>query len=178
MTITKGERDELRRITRGDFKALIEEIDVRRAEMMAEIEKRVATRFRASEESIAAAKVRIVQIVDQANVDVGEALDKCQVECDGYTIQYHGLTPPHVMFTRDKRDEMRRAMIADLEARVAQAKARMHRQEIDLLKKLSIGALESEAAHEFLSEIPKVAELVSDERLAELEAQFDADTTT
>lgn len=54
----------------------------------------------------------------------------------------------------------------------------MHRQEIDLLKELSAGALESDAAHGFLARIPKVAELVSDERLAELEAQFDDDEAT
>lgn len=173
MTITKGERDELRRIVRGDFKALTEEIEVRRAEMMAEIEKRVATRFKANEDLIATTEIEINDIVEEANTQILAKLRMLQDRCDGYTIQADRLHRPRVYFTREKRDEMRRAMVADLDARVAQAKARMHRQEIDLLKELSAGALESDAAHGFLARIPKVAELVSDERLAELEAQFD-----
>jgi hypothetical protein len=178
VSISKGERDELRRIVRGDFKALIEEIDVRRAEMMAEIEKRVAARFQAHEGKIAETEALIDTIVSTANDEIVLVLRSCQEACDGYAVQAEKLHRPRVYFVREKRDEMRRAMIADLDARFAQAKARMHRQEIDLLKKLSVGALASDEAHTFLSEIPKASELVSDARLAELEAQFDTDITT
>lgn len=176
--ISKGERDELRRIVRGDFKALTEEIDVRRAEMMAEIEKRVASRFKANEDLIATTEIEINEIIEEANGQILGKLRLLQDRCEGYTIHTERLHKPHMYFTRDKRDEMRRAMIADLDARVAQAKARMHRHEIDLLKDLSAGALESDAANSFLDRIPKVAELVSDERLRELEAQFDDDPRT
>ena len=176
MSITKGERDELRRIVRGDFKALSEEIKVRRAEMIAEIEKRVAARFMANEETIAETEARIDGIVQTANTQIVGVLRECQEKCDGYEIRYSPLAKPALHFAREKRDEMRRAMLADLDARVAEAFAKSHRQEIDLLKKLSIGALESDAAQAFLSEIPAVAELVPVSRLAELEAQFDADS--
>ncbi len=45
----------------------------------------------------------------------------------------------------------------------------LDRQEADLLRSLSVGALESEEAHRFLAAIPTVSELVPAARLAELE---------
>lgn len=173
--ITKGERDELRRIVRGDFKALKSEIGVRQAELIAEIEKRVAQRFVGHEETIQKATAKVAEIIDQANGQMAEVALECQRDCEGYVVQFEHLYPPRLMFVREKRDEMRRAMLADLDARVAHANARMQRQEIDLLKKLSSGALESEEAKAFLTEIPSVAELVPSSRLAELEAQFGDD---
>lgn len=170
--ITKGERDELRRIVRGDFKALKAEIGVRQAELVAEIEKRVAQRFIGHEETIQKAHSKIAAIVEQANDQMNEVALECQRDCEGYIVQLEPFYPPKLRFVREKRDEMRRAMLADLEARVAHATARMQRQEVDLLKKLSSGALESDEAKAFLTEIPTVAELVPASRLAELEAQF------
>lgn len=170
--ITKGEREELRRIVRGDFKALKAEIGVRQAELIAEIEKRVAQRFVGHEETLKKAHSRIAAIVEQANAQIDEIAAECQRECEGYVVTLNPLDVPHIRLIRERRDEMRRAMLADLEARVAHANARMQRQEIDLLKKLSSGVLESDEAKDFLTEIPSVAELVPSSRLAELEAQF------
>jgi hypothetical protein len=175
--ITKGERDELRRIVRGDFKALKAEIGVRQAELEAEIEKRVAQRFVGHEETIQKAQARLAEIAEQANAQIGDVVLELQRHCDGYTVYADPFTAPRLRFHREKRDEMRRAMLADLEARVAHANARMQRQEIDLLKKLSFGALESTEAKAFLTEIPTVAELVPVSRLAALEAQFGEEGT-
>jgi hypothetical protein len=171
--ITKGERDELRRVVRGDFKALGMEVDVRRAEMLAEIERRVAARFRAHEEALAEVDLEVMQIVNETNARIAGLLNRAAEKASGYDLHWVPLSPPRLAWQREKRDEMRRAMIADLDARVAQARASMARQETDLLKSLSTGALESAAAHAFLTSIPKVAELVPDSRLAELEASFD-----
>lgn len=171
--ISKGERDELRRVVRGDFKALASEVDVRRAELIAEIELRVAERFKASEAVIAEAETVIDAMVTDCNTRIVEALHGVQESCEGYEIRWSPLTRPMIHFVRQNRDELRRAMLADLDARVAQARATMLRQENDLLKKLASGALESDAARAFLAEIPTVSALVPSSRLAELEAQFD-----
>lgn len=172
MTITKGERDELRRIVRGDFKALTEEIGVRQKELYAEIEKRVATRFMAHEEVIAETDLKVAQVVAEANARIQTVLMECQKQCDGYSLHWLPLISPRLGLVREKRDEMRRAMIADVDARVAHARARMKRQEVELLKRLSVGVLESTDAKAFLTEIPTVAELVPASRLQELEGQF------
>jgi hypothetical protein len=172
--IPKTERDELRRIVRGDFKALKEEITVRQAELEADIEKRIATRFMAHESVLTTTSLKIREIVENANLAIAAAAAECQRECEGYDVRFLPLTVASVRLVREKRDELRRAMLADLEARVAQAKAKMGRQEIDLLKRLSVEALESGEAKAFLAEIPKVSELVPASRLAELEAEFDS----
>lgn len=171
--IGKGERDELRRVVRGDFRALKMEVDVRRAEMLAEIERRVADRFRANEDVLAAVELEVMEIVNEANARLSGAVNRAAEKAAGYELAWMPLSPPRMSWRREKRDELRRAMIADLDARVSAAVAVMARQENDLLKRLSTDALESDAAHAFLESIPKVAELVPESRLAELEAQFD-----
>jgi len=170
--ITKGEREELRRIVRGDFKALKMEIDVRRAEMVAEIEKRVASRFMAHEEKIAEAEATIAEIAQEANAKLRRVVMDVQEACDGYAVTCRPFAAPAIFLKRERREEMRTAMIADLDARCAHASAQMARQENDLLKKLASGALESQEAKAFLMEIPKVSQLVPASRLEEFEKQF------
>src|SRR5262245_47265415 len=131
--ITKGERDELRRIVRGDFKALRMEIGVRRAELMAELERNVAARFRADEEAVSDADLAIAGIVSEANARITAELDKAARRAQGYEVRWMPLAPPRIQWEREKRDELRRAMIADLDARIAHADAVMARQENDLL---------------------------------------------
>lgn len=63
MTISKGERDELRRVVRTDFKVLDREIGVREAELAAEIEQAIARRFEPSETALAAAQAQIAVLV-------------------------------------------------------------------------------------------------------------------
>jgi hypothetical protein len=57
---------------------------------------------------------------------------------------------------------------------VAGAKLRLNRQEADLLRDISLGALESDEARQFLTGIPAAAELVPLARMAELEANLGA----
>lgn len=170
--IAKGERDELRRIVRGDIKALIAEMGQRQRELLAEVEQRVAHRFEPSEEAGRKLGRRIAEIITDANEAIGIAVGEAEKEADGYKAEYAPLGYPRIYWKPEKREEMRRALIADLDARIGNAKLRLQRQEIDLLKRLSMEALESTSARAFLTEIPTVAELVPSSRLAELEAQF------
>lgn len=178
MTITKGERDELRRIVRQDFKVLAEEMKVRRAEMVAEIEQRVAQRFEPSDQAAEACQRQMGDIIQNANEAITKAIADLKAAADGYMIAWNPLATPRLFVVPEKREEMRRALIADLDARIAEATLRVHRQEADLLKGLASGALESDAAREFLASIPTVAQLVPADRLAELEAQFSQDDDT
>lgn len=168
----KSERDELRRVVRGDFKSLREEITVRKAEMLADIEHRVAQRFEPHETALFEARTKMQEVIGRANQEIVVITAELQKHCDGYKIEVRPVWPPEIALKREQRTEMRRALIADLDARIVQAMARMNRQEVNLLKQLSVGALASDEAKEFLASIPSVAELVPVSRLAELEAQF------
>jgi len=170
--ITKGEREELRRVVRGDFKALRLEIGVRRAELLADIERAIAMRFRANEDAIAAADLEITGIVREANARISRVLETAARSADGYELRWQPLATPLLRWERQQRDELRRAMIADLDARIIAAQATMARQENNLLKELSTGALSSPSATAFLERIPTVAALVPESRLAELEEAF------
>lgn len=173
--ISKGERDELRRIVRGDFKALGHELDQRERELGAEIEQRVAQRFEPSDEAGRALARTISAIIADANEAIRVAVHAALQSTDGYRARWRPLDVPLVEWVPEKRDELRRALRADVGARVGAAKLRLERQEVDLLKRLSSDALESDAARAFLAGIPTVAELVPTDRLAELEESFRMD---
>lgn len=170
--ISKGERDELRRIVRGDFKALGMELHAREAEILADIEQRVAQRFQPDETALADAEAKMGEIVGRANREMAAVVDDLRQHVDGYDITVDRMYIPLIAATPSKRHEMRRALIAELTAEVVKAKTVMARQENDLLRKLSADALTSSGAHEFLASIPTVAALVPMARMAELEAQF------
>jgi hypothetical protein len=67
---------------------------------------------------------------------------------------------------------LRREANADLSAKVKAALLKLDRDEADLLRNLSMEAIESEEARSFLSRIPSVGELVPAARLVELEASI------
>ena len=171
-SISKSERDELRRIVRGDFKALSMELEARRAEVLADIEQRVAQRFAPNDRALADAEAKIAVVVAEANRQIAVVVDDLQENCDGYDISASRFAAPYVEAKPTKRHEMRRALIAELDAEIAQAKVKMARGENDLLRNLASDAIESSKAREFLAAIPKVGELVPMVRMAELEAQF------
>jgi len=73
---------------------------------------------------------------------------------------------------RDVYAEYPQAAISDLNFKVRTAVLRLDRTEADLLRELSLDALESDEAKAFLSSIPSVSELVPGVRLAEIEASL------
>ncbi len=76
---------------------------------------------------------------------------------------------PFVAAQDPNRSQTHAALIAAIPNQVGDAKLKLARQEMDLLRDLSVGALKSEQAQQFLASIPSVGELVPRVRLAELE---------
>ncbi len=171
--ITKTERAELRSVVKTDFRVLEDELNVRQAELMAEIERQVLDHFHADDDVVNEAKAAVEAIVNEANERIAEVVDAAQGKTR-HTCHFAPLRAPYIEWTADKRQQLRRAMVADLEARVADARHRLRRQSADMLKRLAVGALASEEAHTFMASIPTVGELVPESRLAELEASLAA----
>lgn len=172
--ITKGERTELRSVVRQQFKVLRGEVLQRQAELVADAETRIAGRFVDRDRGRENIEWRIREIVEEANRAIVDTIKNSGEETMdfGPISHVYGLVAPRVAWASDNRDQMRRAVHAEIAARVKDAMMRLDRQEADLLRNLAVGALESDEARAFLSEIPKVSELVPGDRLAELEAQF------
>lgn len=177
--ITKSERTELSAIARRQFKVLRAEVGQREFELYAEIESQINTEY--AEESkkwndavfLAKEKVREANRAvndvfrDVAGVDYFEATERELV-----ALNFHGVNlRQQELRAISTKHEAR----AHIQAKVKAAVVALDRQEVDLLRDLSIGALESEEAKQFLRMIPTVSELVPTVRLAELEAQFGHD---
>lgn len=170
--ITKGERTELKSMVRQQFKVLRAEVIQRRAEMMVEVEAAIGERYRSHDEQFAEAGRIIRDIVHKANIDAVDALSNAKVPIIWYRGESGSVVSVSLpqLDTRDRYNEKATAE-AQIEAMVKGALLALDRQEADLVRTLTIGALESAEAKAFLAGIPTVGELVSIARLRELEEQ-------
>lgn len=172
--ITKAERTELRSVVRQQFRVLKDEVAQRQAELEAEIDAEVASKWGARDERFAELRRQIEDITDEANNKL-RALLNGHPDRDTLTVQR--FAPASISrFSDDQlRHKLRAAARSDLQACVGAALVKLGRQEADLHRQLAVGALESEEARSFLSSIPSVSELVPAARLRELEASLQDD---
>ncbi len=168
MTMSKGERDELRRLVRQRTKVLRDEVKARTAELAADVEQKLIARFYERDEQRLVAEREIRAIVAEANLQIGEALAKTDSHVTGVGRSFIDAGP--IYWDTSDRHALRAAAIKDIEARAAAAVLVLSRQEVTLLEQLARGALESEEAMAFLDSIPSVGELVPAARMEELEA--------
>jgi hypothetical protein len=169
MTMTKSERAELRSVVRGQMKVLRSEIDQRKTELLADIDTQVAAHYAAADRAWEGFQHVVGEAAREADRKINDALHEAGYEIKtGFETSYvrvQGLAKP----TR-ARHEMKVKAERQLAAQVHAAHLRLAREEADLLRTLSVGALESDEARAFLARIPTVGELVSAARLVELEA--------
>lgn len=168
--ITKGERAELRSVVKQQFKVLRSEIDQRKAELAAEIEQQITERFRSEDETRETVIFMAAEIARKANRELNDVVVEHGLKVrDGYDRVW--FDSPRMSFSDDARHRMRVGLNANVEATVKGAKARLDRQEADLLRSLAVDAVESEEARAFLSAIPTVGELVPSSRLLAIEPE-------
>ncbi len=172
MTMTKSERDELRRLVRQRTKVLREEVKARTTELAADIEQKLMARFYDRDQKRLAAESEIQAIIDEANDRIGEALGRVDMQLTG--IGRSMLPPGRIHWDQTDRFALRQAAMRDIEARAQSAILQLSRQEVDLLESLARGALESDEAMAFLASLPSVGELVPAARMEELEAALES----
>lgn len=161
--ITKAERAELRSVVRGQCKVLRSEIEQRKAELVVELDQEIHDRFGDEDRRRAAVEDRIAEI---AAVAEREITDLLLSEDLGVSISRpYRLSTPVLNWPQEGRNEMRRLGLRQIDARVRDAQVRLDRQEADLLRTLSIDAIESDDAKAFLAAIPTVGELVPSARM-------------
>jgi hypothetical protein len=175
VSIPAGERRELRSVVRQQFKVLRTEVKQRELELLAEAERRLMERYRDEDKAIEDLNWRIEEIAREAQRQIDDIMHQHEDKADGGKwSRYAGrIQASGVSRKTEDRTQLRRALKAGIEEQVAQAALALDRQEADLLKALAMDALESDAAREFLTHIPTVAELVPSARLREIESAFD-----
>ena len=165
--LTPGDRRELRALVKKQFAVLRNDVKRRKDELVAEIESELLNRYRAQDERIDQARqaVEVAQRAYQdsvAQIIAGlRATDPTLNVGEGYGNRILAQDP--------QRTQLHKALIASVPQQIADASTRLDQQELDLLRELTLGALDSQQAQQFLSSIPTVGELVPKARLPELD---------
>lgn len=171
-----GERRELRSVVKGQFKVLRAEVKRREQEMKAEAEAQLLERYRDEDSAIGSARDEIAKIQADALRQVAEVGQRLREAYPDLTVQagmgYRGF---ELVAANGKRNQLHKAILAAIPNKVGDANLTLDRQENDLLRVLSVGALQTSEARAYLDTIPTVGELIPAVRLKELEASFDLD---
>jgi hypothetical protein len=170
--LTPGDRRELRSLVKKQFDVLRKDVKRREAELRSEIESELLHRYRGQDEALSEAR----QQMDRARNDyilavqkIGQDLLSMCPELEVQTVDQYGRVG--LSAQDNNRAERHRALLASIPQQVASAQTRLDQEELDLLRDLTVGALDSEQAREFLDRIPTVGQLVPKARLAELEGE-------
>lgn len=170
--ITPGERRELRSVVRTQFEVLRGEVKQREQELKTDIARQVVEAYADADRQLAEANVEVARILRETSREIGEVLERFSAVGSVGRAEIIG---PRLAIFDDHRSAQVAHAEADLKERVAAARLKLDRQEADLLRELSIGALGTDQARAFLDQIPSVSSLVPAARLAELESQFGPD---
>jgi hypothetical protein len=169
--ITPGERRELRSVVRGQFKVLRAQVKRREQELKAEIEAELLEKYREQDQAIHEAEREIARIRMEAERQAAEVRDRLrEAHPDLTTSDYEPLA---LRAINHNRTQIHRALMASVPDKIGDAHLALDTQEMNLLRQLSEGALDSEEARGFLGSIPTVGELVPRVVLREIEQQMD-----
>lgn len=174
--IGKGERVELRGLIKQQFKVLAAEVQHREAELIADIDAELSTRYATEDREWADAEFLILEAAREANRKANDVMrgllgDQWLTGADRVLIGVETYRLRNARSSSDKAADRAQA-VRKVNVQVKRAQVALARQEVDLLTKLAAEGLESAEAREFLKSIPTAAELVPSVRLIELEQQF------
>lgn len=165
--LTPGDRRELRSLIKRQFAVLRNDVKRRKDELAAEVESELLRRYREQDQRIEQAR-RELHAAKRAYEDAVEQImaglrttDPTLEVTLGYQGQLHAADP--------RRSQLHKALIAAIPEQIDSAMTKLDQKELELLRELTIGALDSEQAQQFFSRIPTVGELVPRARLAALE---------
>jgi len=171
--LTPGDRRELRSVVKGRFKVLRAEVKRRETEMKAEIESELVDRYREQESAISQARQEFAEVMQEAlrsTQEIGRRLSDAYPDVEVEV--GHGYRGLELRASIKNKTEIHRALVAAIPDKIGDAQLELDRQENDLLQSLSVGALQTEQAQQFMASIPPVGELVPRARLREIEGQL------
>jgi multidrug efflux pump subunit AcrA (membrane-fusion protein) len=171
--ITSGERRELRSVVRGQFKVLRAQVKRREQELKAEIEAELLEKYREQDRAIAEAQAEVDKIRQDAEREVAKVAKRLREAHPDLTAGRHAYDRLALQAINHNRTQIHRALMASIPDKIGDANLALDTQEMNLLRQLSEGALDSEEARGFLGSIPTVGELVPRVVLREIEQQMD-----
>lgn len=166
--LTPGDRRELRAIVKKQFAVLRADLKRREGELKGEVEAEILRRYRQQDADMQQAARELARLSEDFQRQAQTVADTLSDAHPELTVQvawgYRGGMELRAM---DKsRTQAHSAALAAIPGTIAQASADLDQQELDLLRELTVSALDSDAASQFLSRIPTVGRLVSSARVS------------
>lgn len=152
--MTRAERLELTKIVRQRARLAKDDVNARHAQIVADAEQALAKKFRADDAAWA-------EVMTEAKDYMAEVQAKVRAKCEelGIPVDFRPGTGLY-WFSQGRnadpqyRTEMRRLVRTQAEASARSARTEIDRQSVALQEQLMAGALESDAAREFLASLP------------------------
>jgi len=158
--MTKVEREELARLLKARARVAKSVVEQRAAELLADAEQQLATRFKIDD----AAWANLTGAAEQAVKDAdAELARRCR------TLGIPEEFRPRIDFSwysrgenasKERRAELRKVAQTRIDAMAQKARGAIETRELDGLAMLAAGALESAGAQEFLASLPAIETLM------------------
>lgn len=174
--LTPGDRRELRSLVKKQFTVLRNDVKRREQELKGEIEAALLRKYRQQDERIAEAQEQASRARNDLRLALQKIADDLKADCPDLAVQAGtGYRPFELSIGDPNKQQEHAALIAAIPQQISDASTKLDQDELELLRDLTIGALDSDQAQQFLGQIPTVAALVPKARLAALEGEvFDA----
>jgi hypothetical protein len=177
-TMTKGEREELIRITKSRARLAKAGVDQHKAELLADFEQQMARMYDPQEEAFQQVTQEAQEMVYNYNKLIEERCAELGIPAKlrpGLHISWFSRGENS---TAGRRAELRRVAQTRLDAGAKRAKHQIDLAAQDVLEKLMVGSLGSVEARSFLESVPTADALMVPLSLPELEASPEMERAT
>ena len=159
-TMTRGDREELRKTLNGRRRVARADVDARKAQLTADLEAQLARIYPIDDprwKDIAAAAQAAVRQADEKVAKICRESGipeefRPELHCSWYGRGENG--------AKDRRTELRKVGVTEIDARAKQALLAIDKDIQRAVELLSVDALETDAAQAFLAEMPSVETLM------------------
>lgn len=159
-TMTRGERTELARVLRLRTRVLKADVDVRGAQILADVEAQFAAQYSASHEAWAEITADARRVVAAADAQIAARCSELGIPEEFRPSLYANWCSRGENADKHRRAELRKVAQTKIDARVKAAKLAIDRHEVALQTTLAADAMETSDAATFLAAIPGVEELL------------------
>jgi coenzyme F420-reducing hydrogenase alpha subunit len=175
--IGRGDRQELRRITKGRITIIKQELEAREKDLLRDARNQLRNEHKSALKVAERKVARIKEKVEKLNREAMNAyqeLEDLGLEPDGRSYYYdkERLVEANVTSKWQPKDfdERYETVKDEVQRQRIRAEIQLDKQELSLLEELSVDALTSEAAREFLGQIPTVEQVLPAPNVQELVA--------
>lgn len=159
--MTRADRDTLVKIARQRERLAKGEAKARAAQLMADFEKQLDTRYHYDQNEIWAESVKAAKtVIDEAKAKVAAECERLGIPKEFAPDISLGWRESGRQASKEERAEMRRVATKTIEAMLKTASTAIERRSVETQEQIMVGGLSSEEARQFLESMPTAENLM------------------